>query len=82
MGGRGNFKVASDDSWKSFGGYMNAKVQKLQEQFKDVSNNTTQLTNIFNNVSIYVNGYTNPTNDEMKVLMAQHGGKFDNYYSR
>ena len=82
MGGRGNFKVATDHSWDSFGGYMNAKVQKLNEQFSEVSKNTTQLTSIFNKVAIHVNGYTNPTSDELKVLMAQHGGKYHSYYSR
>ena len=82
MGGRGNFRVTSDNSWSSFGGYMNAKVQKLEEQFSETSNNITRLTNIFNKVAIHVNGYTKPTCDELKILMAQHGGKFHSYYSR
>ena len=82
MGGRGNFKVKSDDTWSSVGGYMSAKVQKLEYQFNETKHNVIHLSNIFDKVAIFVNGYTNPTSDELKLLMAQHGGKFHNYYSR
>ena len=82
MGGRNNFKIIGDGSWQSMGGYMTAKIQKLNQQFQDKSSNSSQLSTIFNNVAIFVNGYTIPTNDELKNLMAQHGGKFHNYYSR
>ena len=82
MGGRGQFKVMSDNGWGEFGGYMNAKIQKLENQFQEESFKTKQLSTIFKNVAILVNGYTIPTCDQLKVLMAQHGGKFHNYYSR
>ena len=41
-----------------------------------------QLSNIFSKVSVYVNGYTQPTANEIKHIMAQHGGTYSLYYSR
>uniref|UniRef100_H2ZFE8 DNA repair protein REV1 n=1 Tax=Ciona savignyi TaxID=51511 RepID=H2ZFE8_CIOSA len=63
------------------GGYMEAKIQKLEVQFQDKSCSNEQLSSIFNNVAIHVNGYTNPSCDELKTLMAKHGGKYHAYYS-
>ncbi|XP_078488836.1 DNA repair protein REV1-like [Ciona intestinalis] len=81
MGGRGIFKVMSDDGWSSMGGYMEAKIQKLEKQFQEKSSRNEQLSSIFNKVAIHVNGYTNPTADELKTLMAKHGGKYHAYYN-
>ena len=39
------------------GGYMSAKIQKLQDQVKDNSSDG-QKSNIFAGVAIFVNGYT------------------------
>lgn len=76
---------ASDDGWGAYG-YMAAKVQKLDEQFKLDAPLQQQKagtsTNIFNGVSIYVNGYTDPTADQLRHLMMLHGGQFHVYYSR
>lgn len=33
-------------------------------------------------MSIHVNGWTDPSAAELKQLMALHGGRFENYYSR
>ncbi|MED6255726.1 hypothetical protein ATANTOWER_013946, partial [Ataeniobius toweri] len=54
---------ASDDSgWGESGGYMAAKVSKLDEQFKLNANREKQKegtsSSIFSGVAIYVNGYT------------------------
>uniref|UniRef100_F6V6M0 DNA polymerase kappa n=1 Tax=Ciona intestinalis TaxID=7719 RepID=F6V6M0_CIOIN len=72
----------SDDGWSSMGGYMEAKIQKLEKQFQEKSSRNEQLSSIFNKVAIHVNGYTNPTADELKTLMAKHGGKYHAYYNR
>ncbi|KAM9321622.1 DNA repair protein REV1 [Gastrophryne carolinensis] len=78
---------ASDrDGWAAWGGYMSAKVQKLDEQFRKDAPIQQQKegmsSNIFNGVSIYVNGYTDPTADQLRHLMMLHGGQFHIYYSR
>nr|XP_012331257.1 DNA repair protein REV1 isoform X3 [Aotus nancymaae] len=77
-------KRAENDGWEKWGGYMAAKVQKLEEQFrsdaamqKDGSSST-----IFSGVAIYVNGYTDPSAEELRKLMMLHGGQYHVYYSR
>ncbi|XP_038576785.1 DNA repair protein REV1 isoform X2 [Micropterus salmoides] len=78
---------ASDDNgWAESGGYMAAKVSKLDKQFKLDAPREKQKegnsSNIFSGVSIYVNGYTDPSADELRRLMMLHGGQFHVYYSR
>ena len=69
----------------SFANYMAIKNQKLQEQFREQAQTTASTTgadSLFAGVSIHVNGLTQPSHAELKILMAQHGGVFENYYSR
>ncbi|XP_034069694.1 LOW QUALITY PROTEIN: DNA repair protein REV1 [Gymnodraco acuticeps] len=78
---------ASDDNgWAERGGYMAAKLSKLDEQFKLDAPREKQkdgsCSTIFSGVSIYVNGYTEPSADELRRLMMLHGGQFHMYYSR
>ncbi|XP_037645906.1 DNA repair protein REV1 isoform X2 [Sebastes umbrosus] len=78
---------ASDDNgWAERGGYMAAKMSKLDEQFKLDAPREKQkdgsYSSIFSGVSIYVNGYTEPSADELRRLMMLHGGQFHVYYSR
>ncbi|XP_026151740.1 DNA repair protein REV1 isoform X1 [Mastacembelus armatus] len=78
---------ASDDNgWAEVGGYMAAKVSKLDEQFRLAAPREKQKegtwSNIFSGVAIYVNGYTEPSADELRRLMMLHGGQFHVYYSR
>uniref|UniRef100_A0A671XML2 DNA repair protein REV1 n=1 Tax=Sparus aurata TaxID=8175 RepID=A0A671XML2_SPAAU len=65
---------------------MAAKVSKLDEQFKLDAPREKQkdgsCSSIFSGVSIYVNGYTEPSADELRRLMMLHGGQFHVYYSR
>uniref|UniRef100_A0A673XDJ9 DNA repair protein REV1 n=1 Tax=Salmo trutta TaxID=8032 RepID=A0A673XDJ9_SALTR len=75
-----------DNGWASRGGYMAAKVSKLDEQFKMDAPREKQkdgaCPSIFTGVAIYVNGYTDPSADELRRLMMLHGGQFHMYYSR
>lgn len=68
-----------------FGRYIANKERKLRVQFhqEELSrfNITTSTSEIFNGVCIFVNGYTKPSHQELKTLMAQHGGAFENYFS-
>ncbi|KAL0963484.1 hypothetical protein UPYG_G00307040 [Umbra pygmaea] len=75
-----------DNGWGSVGGYMAAKVSKLDEQFRQSAprekRKDSSGSSIFNGVAIYVNGYTDPSADELRRLMMLHGGQFHLYYSR
>lgn len=57
---------------------MNAKVTKLEEQFSKASDPFRQ-TELFKGISIYVNGHTNPSAEELKRIMMVHSGVFHHY---
>ncbi|VDL97856.1 unnamed protein product [Schistocephalus solidus] len=61
------------------GGYMQAKLRKLQAQ---TSPSEARISSIFAGVRIYVNGYTVPSADIIHRLVQQHGGSFTNYFSK
>ncbi|KAJ4444916.1 hypothetical protein ANN_06715 [Periplaneta americana] len=66
------------------GGYMAAKVAKLQEQFSEDTEREGHEreksdSRIFCGVSIFVNGYTVPSADMLKRIMMQHGGIYHHY---
>ncbi|KAJ8013296.1 hypothetical protein DPEC_G00051790 [Dallia pectoralis] len=77
-------KDSDDNGWASRGGYMAAKMSKLDEQFKLDAPREKQKegSSIFTGVAIHVNGYTDPSADELRRLMMVHGGQFHMYYSR
>ncbi|EFA04888.1 DNA repair protein REV1-like Protein [Tribolium castaneum] len=71
-----------DNGFAEWGGYMEAKKAKLREQYKETTaKEVEKLSDIFTGVSILVNGLTNPSSDQLKLLMAQHGGTFHLYQS-
>lgn len=84
-----------DNGFAEHGGYMAAKVTKLEEQFTTIQANCRQKSSvkfqliihcanrnlcfnfqIFEGVSIFVNGYTNPNAEELKRIMMEHGGEY------
>lgn len=67
-----------DNGFEAWGGYMQAKVAKLEDQFSAESEKEV-LSHIFRGVCIYVNGFTDPSADELKTLMAKHGGVYHTY---
>ncbi|KAM6177666.1 DNA repair protein REV1 isoform 1-T1 [Rhynchocyon petersi] len=77
-------KRAENDGWQKWGGYMAAKVQKLEEQFRSDAaiQKDGNSSTIFSGVAIYVNGYTDPSAEELRKLMMLHGGQYHVYYSR
>ncbi|CAG4951069.1 unnamed protein product [Parnassius apollo] len=68
-----------DNGFEAWGGYMQAKIAKLEDQFSTKAEKESKLSNIFNGVSIFVNGFTKPSADELKELMPQHGGVYHTY---
>lgn len=72
-------KTGTDWNWTS---YFTAKKQKLQQQYNQEKNSSEDLgetKNLFRNIGIFVNGYTNPTAIELKALMIKHGGFYFEY---
>lgn len=67
------------NGFEAWGGYMQAKITKLEEQFSSKVSRENQISNLFNGISIYVNGYTKPSADELKLLMSKHGGIYHTY---
>lgn len=61
---------------------MEAKKAKLVEQFNTATlNQVKKKSDIFCDVKIFVNGRTVPTAEDLKVLMAEHGGEYHTYQS-
>ena len=86
-GRRGGRRRFGDTGFERWGGYMNAKKAKLEEQFsddvkkKETNQRDDKPDGIFNGVAIFVNGYTDPTADELKRIMMTHGGTYHHYES-
>lgn len=60
---------------------MAAKKSKLMEQFSEAAElETKKLSDIFKGISIFVNGYTKPSAEELKTLMTLHGGVYHHYH--
>lgn len=67
--------------WDSHETYMHAKRRKLWNQFEGMG--ICKKSNIFEGVSIYVNGWTQPNAESLKEMMYVHGGKYVyNFYSK
>ncbi|XP_030570515.1 DNA repair protein REV1 [Drosophila novamexicana] len=67
-----------DNGFSDWGGYFEAKKAKLEEQFAAASD-PFRKSNLFDGISIFVNGLTNPSADELKRIMMVHGGTFHHY---
>lgn len=64
----------------SKGGYMDAKKSKLEEQFaEDALKNPYKQSDLFAGISIFVNGLTTPSAEELKRIMMTHGGIYHTY---
>lgn len=66
---------------------MEEKNRKLREQFDASASASASFTGggsdvIFSGISIFVDGYTVPSSQDLKAFMLKHGGRFENYFSR
>ncbi|XP_064084428.1 DNA repair protein Rev1-like [Macrobrachium nipponense] len=70
--------------FEDHGGYMAAKKAKLSDQFQRAAQFDfgEERHGVFRGVAIFVNGYTEPTAEELKRIMIANGGTFHHYYSR
>lgn len=64
------------EQWKR---YMDTKKAKLMHQINYMVEKKV-VSNIFDGVSIFVNGYTNPPASELRHLIQLHGGEYHVYY--
>ncbi|KAF5373889.1 hypothetical protein D9758_000797 [Tetrapyrgos nigripes] len=67
-----------------FGEYMRRKRAKLQLQNAGIAGDETleQAPQIFKGISIYINGYTTPSVQDLRQLIIRHGGVFQPYLDR
>ncbi|KAJ6620397.1 hypothetical protein B0H10DRAFT_2207916 [Mycena sp. CBHHK59/15] len=63
-----------------FGEYMHRKRAKLQIQNSEIV--PTASSQLFKGLAIYVNGWTNPSVQELRTLLVQHGGIFQPYLNK
>ncbi|KAJ0798281.1 putative DNA-directed DNA polymerase [Helianthus annuus] len=87
-----NSRSSSHSSFRSspftdFGSYMAVKNRKLHEQFDAEASTSSHGGSaskkpLFHGVSIFVDGYTVPSSQELRGYMLKHGGRFENYFSR
>ncbi|XP_043679975.1 DNA repair protein REV1 [Vespula pensylvanica] len=70
----------NQNGFEEWGGYMEAKKAKLEEQFnEEAKKEHKNASNLFQGVAIFVNGYTDPTADELRELMMAYGGIYHHY---
>ena len=76
LGGKRKQEAQEQDdlNWDDRGGYMRVKKRKLEEQFHGMVGQ--KESTIFKGVTIHVNGWTEPSNDELKRLIHAHGGNY------
>lgn len=67
-----------------FGEYMHRKRAKLQIQNAnlDASQDISPARKIFSGLSIYINGWTNPSVQDLRQLIVTHGGVFQPYLDK
>jgi len=78
------------NQFDSFGEYMQVKVRKLADQLDDSASRGSSVdaatpsnnaSNIFKGVSILVDGFTTPSNFELRDLVVAHGGDYQYYHT-
>lgn len=80
MAGLVKKKRLEDDSaqdcndWDDHQSYMRVKKRKLDDQFHGMG--YEKRSSIFEGVTIYVNGWTQPNADELKHMIFSHGGSY------
>ncbi|XP_021305826.1 DNA repair protein REV1 isoform X2 [Sorghum bicolor] len=76
-------RAFASSPFADFGSYMAAKNSKLAAQFDaDASISGAAAGCLFAGVSIFVDGFTVPSSQELKEIMLNNGGRFVNYFSR
>ena len=67
-----------EKNWEGLGDYMRVKRFKLKHQFRNMGET---VSSILQGVSVYINGYTDPPDADLKALVRAHGGNYEYMYS-
>ncbi|KAG2075797.1 DNA repair protein [Suillus decipiens] len=80
----GNPEIYGASRFGHFGEYMHRKRAKLQIQNAtlDTSQDVGATKKIFSGLSIYINGWTNPSVQDLRQLIVTHGGVFQPYLDK
>ncbi|KAI8138573.1 hypothetical protein BJV82DRAFT_288370 [Fennellomyces sp. T-0311] len=63
--------------------YMHNKQAKLKDQEKTLEASSSQIPpQVFKGLSIYINGYTDPPQSELRRLIIIHGGDYQHYLKK
>ncbi|VDM66269.1 unnamed protein product [Strongylus vulgaris] len=73
-------RLGKEDNASNFGYYMQLKKDKLRYQVNVLDRPSVRSSEIFKGISIFVNGYTEPTALELRQLIQLHGGEYHCYY--
>lgn len=87
LGGKSGWDA--EDETNQFQAYMAEKNRKLRAQYDEekISKQNTNgasradVSKLFSKVTVWVNGYTNPSRLQIRQLMMQRGGKLETYYN-
>ncbi|KAK7308091.1 hypothetical protein VNO77_41686 [Canavalia gladiata] len=85
--GSNSLSSSRKSAFSDFSSYMTEKNRKLHNQF-DAEASTSSFGDsssgkpIFSGVSIFVDGFTVPSSQELRSYMLKYGGRFENYFSR
>jgi len=75
-------QVRNDWNGGDFGVYMQEKNRKLQIQGEAQFRNSGEgeTSDLMKGVVIHVSGITNPSREEIRKLIIQHGGRYETYF--
>ncbi|KAJ1811824.1 deoxycytidyl transferase, partial [Coemansia sp. RSA 2598] len=65
-----------------FHGYFDQRKRKLAEQAEQRAKMAPKYGQIFAGVVFHINGYTQPSHAELKLLLVERGGRFLHYLSK
>ncbi|KAJ1901166.1 deoxycytidyl transferase [Kickxella alabastrina] len=65
-----------------FNAYYGQRKRKLAEQAKQRAVNAPKYDHIFDGVVFHINGYTQPSHYELKLILIERGGQFLHYLSK
>lgn len=77
-----NAEIYGASHFGQWGEYMQRKRAKLQIQNTSLESTSDEKNDLFRGISIYINGWTRPSMQELRKLIVTHGGVFQSYLSK
>uniref|UniRef100_A0AC35TPY8 DNA repair protein REV1 n=1 Tax=Rhabditophanes sp. KR3021 TaxID=114890 RepID=A0AC35TPY8_9BILA len=73
-------KVINEDFTRGWNNYMKDKIDKLIKQCNTPRYGQTQISVLFEGISIAINGETMPSNLDIRNIFVSHGGTYHPYF--